>query len=105
MVLVLDRHVEIALQNSQVTVKALGGDPKDLESDTLTSLNGNPLRSQVAYLASSGSELQMGSGKDVWRIEFDEKTNVNPVNEALLKTMISGFSKEGQDAFKDKSGL
>lgn len=86
-------------------VKALGGDPTDLTSDTFTSLNGNPLRSNIAYLAPSGASLQIGSTDDIWKIEFEEKTNVNPFNASLIKTMVSGFSREGQDIFRDKSGM
>lgn len=98
---VLEKHVEINVRQGQVTVEALSGDPEDLDSDTFVFLNGNPIRSRIPYLISSGAELQIGSDTPVLKLNFEEKTNVNPINEAILKSMVSGFSTEGQDAFNE----
>ena len=69
-------------------------------------MNNNPLRSGVAYLAPSGARLQIGSDEnEAWTIVFEEQSNMNPLNEALMKSMLAGFSPEAKDAFKQNYDL
>ena len=104
--LVLDEHIRIDVKNAQVRVTALGGNPDDIASETYTEMNNNPLRSGVAYLAPSGARLQIGSDEnEAWTIVFEEQSNMNPLNEALMKSMLAGFSPEAKDAFKQNYDL
>lgn len=84
---------------------ALKGDPEDLESESFTWMNENPLRSGVPYLVSSEAVLHFGSSDAKWTIESKESSNMNPLTESLLQSMVSTFSKEGKDTFKDITGM
>lgn len=101
----LFQHARLEWKNGQLMLTALGGNPDDLESESFTWMNENSLRSGVLYLVSTGAVLHFGSSDVKWTIECKESSNMNPLSESLLQSMVSTFSQEGKDTFKDLTGL
>lgn len=72
-------------------------DPSNFLIDTLTWLDGQPLRQDVAYSAASGATISIGELQNEFSLEYEQPAGQKDVlMDQLIKSYARSYSKDEQ---------
>lgn len=94
---ILDRHIQIERRGKQLYCRPAMRDPSNFLIDTLTWLDGQPLRQDVAYSAASGATISIGELQNEFSLEYEQPAGQKDVlMDQLIKSYARSYSKDEQ---------